>query len=122
MEIFVKFDFVASRRLTKLAKEHLCSRVHGHTFDVQIKVVGDVDSSTGFLVGFSEIEKSVAGVKTIVDHRYLNEIDGLENPTTEILSKWLWGHLQKVVPTLKEISVQEHYSRGVIYHGDYCFV
>ena len=60
MEIFVKFDFAASRRLTKLPKEHPCSRVHGHTFQVEITLVGEVDSNTGFMVDFSFIEEKLA--------------------------------------------------------------
>jgi 6-pyruvoyltetrahydropterin/6-carboxytetrahydropterin synthase len=117
MEIFVKFDFAASRRLTLLATEHPCSRVHGHTFEVQILVAGEIDPSTGFMVDFAVIEKSIAQIKETVDHRYLNDIDGLENPTTEILAQWLWGNLLKDLPGLTEIIVQEHYSRGVIYKG-----
>ena len=118
MEIFVKFDFAASRRLTKLPAAHPCSRVHGHTFEVQITLVGEVDPSTGFMVDFSFVEEKLDDVKAIVDHRYLNDINGLENPTTEILAQWLWQHLSRDLSTLTTISVQEHYSRGVTYRGD----
>ena len=118
MELFVKFDFAASRSLTKLPKEHPCSRVHGHTFEVQITLVGEVDPSTGFMVDFSLVEEKLDNVKAIVDHRYLNDINGLENPTTEILAQWLWQNLSRDLTTLTEIRVKEHYSRGVIYRGD----
>ena len=118
MEIFVKFDFAASRRLTKLPVSHPCSRVHGHTFEVQITLVGEVDSSTGFMVDFSLVEEKLDNVKAIVDHRYLNDINGLENPTTQILAQWLWQNRSRDLTTLTEIRVQEHYSQGVIYRGD----
>jgi 6-pyruvoyltetrahydropterin/6-carboxytetrahydropterin synthase len=118
MEIFVKFDFAASRRLTKLPKDHPCSRLHGHTFEVQITLAGEVDPSTGFMVDFSLVEEKLADVKAVIDHQYLNDISGLENPTTEILARWLWQYLSRDLLALTAISVQEHYSRGVIYRGD----
>ena len=118
MELFVKFDFAASRQLPNLPASHPCSRLHGHTFYVELTLTGEIDETTGWLLDFADVEREVDDVKQKLDHRYLNEISGLQNPTTEILATWLWRELKDKLSTLAAVKVQEHPSRGVIYRGE----
>ena len=117
MDMFVDFDFAASRRLPLLPETHPCARVPGPQFMVRVTLRGAVDRRSGWMTDFGEVEAQLEQIKTEVDHRYLNDIDGLGNPTTEIIAEWLWRRLAGGVDGLFEIRVQEHPSRGVIYYG-----
>lgn len=117
MDLFVDFDFAASRRLPLLPSTHPCSRLHGHTFNVRLRLRGELDRSTGWLVDFADVDAAIDAVRAVLDHRYLNDIDGLGNPTTELLAQWLWRRLAPELGMLHEITVQEHPSRGVVYYG-----
>ena len=117
MDLFLTFDFAASRRLPRLPESHPCSRLHGHTFHVRLVLRGEVDPASGWLVDFGDVEAQVATIREQLDHRYLNDIAGLENPTTEHVAEWLWRRLQPQLPGLFEVTVQEHPARGVSYYG-----
>ncbi|MEQ8232203.1 MAG: 6-carboxytetrahydropterin synthase QueD [Gammaproteobacteria bacterium] len=117
MDLFFSFDFAAARRLPYLPDAHPCSRLHGHTFMVRLVLQGEVDATTGWVVDFGAVQDHVERVRGRLDHRFLNDIEGLENPTTERLAEWLWRELAGLLPGLGEISVQEHPSRGVTYRG-----
>ncbi len=117
MEMFVKFDFAASRSLPLLPKTHPCSRLHGHTFNVSLTLSGEIEVATGFMIDFGDVEIAIEAVKKKVDHYYLNDIEGLDNPTTEIIAEWLWTKFISSLPQLTRITVQEHRDRGVIYSG-----
>jgi 6-pyruvoyltetrahydropterin/6-carboxytetrahydropterin synthase len=118
MEMSVNFDFAASRSLPLLPKTHPCSRLHGHTFNVSLVLSGEIEPATGFMIDFGDVESAIEVVKEKVDHYYLNEIEGLENPTTEIIAKWLWSKLIRNLPQLSRVTVQEHPTRGVSYLGE----
>lgn len=117
MDLFYRFDFAAARRLPELPAAHPCSRMHGHTFQVELRLRGELAAGSGWLVDFDQLERLVARVKSVLDHRYLNDIDGLAVPTTEHLALWLWQHLSSELPALFRVSVQEHPARGVHYYG-----
>ena len=117
MDMFVHFDFAASRYLPRLPASHPCSRMHGHTFQVRLVVRGEIDRTSGWMVDFGEVEQRMSAVRALLDHRCLNDIAGLENPTTENIAEWLWGRFAGDLPGLHEIGVQEHPTRGVIYSG-----
>jgi 6-pyruvoyltetrahydropterin/6-carboxytetrahydropterin synthase len=112
MELFLKFSINAARRLPKLPPEHVCSRVHGHTFDIEVHIAGAVDPTTGWVIDFAELDGPVAGVKQALEHRYLNEVPGLENPTSENLALWIWQRIDADVPGLSRIVVMEGHDRG----------
>ncbi len=118
MEMFVKFDFAASRSLPLFPKSHPCSRLHGHTFNVSLTLKGEIEPATGFMIDFADVESAIEVIKKKVDHYYLNEVEGLKNPTTEIIAQWLWVNLITALPQLSRITVQEHPTRGVTYLGD----
>jgi 6-pyruvoyltetrahydropterin/6-carboxytetrahydropterin synthase len=117
MDLFYRFDFAAARSLPQLPSAHPCSRLHGHTFQVELRLRGTVGQGSGWVLDFDELERAVRVVRERLDHRCLNDIPGLAMPTTEHLAVWLWDQLCGVLPQLWRITVQEHPARGVHYYG-----
>jgi 6-pyruvoyltetrahydropterin/6-carboxytetrahydropterin synthase len=117
MDLFLKFSINAARRLPNLPAEHVCSRVHGHTFGIEVHVSGKVDVQTGWVVDFAELDGPVDSIKALLEHRYLNEIEGLENPTSEVMAMWIWDRIATRVSGLSKIVVMEGADRGCVYRG-----
>ncbi len=117
MEIFKEFTFEAAHRLPNLPPGHKCSRLHGHSFRVRVCVSGPVDELTGWVMDFGDIKARCKPVIDELDHRYLNEIPGLENPTSERIAEWLWQRLYPVLPELSAIEVRETCTAGCRYTG-----
>ena len=113
MEIFREFTFEAAHRLTHVPEGHKCARLHGHSYRVEVCVQGPVEQATGWVMDFQEIKDAFAPLH----HRYLNEVDGLGNPTSENLARWIWEHLVGVLP-LSQVSVRETCASGCIYRGE----
>ncbi|MCX7603106.1 MAG: 6-carboxytetrahydropterin synthase QueD [Bryobacteraceae bacterium] len=118
MEIFKEFTFEAAHRLPNLPPEHKCSRLHGHSFHVRICVSGAVDGHSGWVMDFGEIKAVCKPVIDELDHRYLNEIEGLENPTSERIAEWLWRRIKPLLPQLSAVEVRETCTSGCRYRGD----
>jgi queuosine biosynthesis protein QueD len=118
MEIFNLYHIEAARRLPNLPESHPCSRVHGHSFRIEIHVRGPVNPDTGWVMDFAELDAAVTPIRAQLDHRYLNDIPGLENPTSERLAQWIWQKLKPDMPGLSKIVVQETRQSGCIYSGD----
>jgi 6-pyruvoyltetrahydropterin/6-carboxytetrahydropterin synthase len=118
MEIFKEFTFEAAHRLPNLPSSHKCSRLHGHSFKVEVHVRGRVDPQLGWVLDFADIKKAFQPLDDRLDHHYLNEIEGLENPTSEILARWIWARLQDALPGLTKIVVRETCTSGCIYRGE----
>lgn len=118
MEIFNLYHIEAARRLPGLPESHPCSRVHGHSFRVEIHVSGAVNADTGWVMDFADLDAAFAPVKAQIDYRFLNDIPGLENPTSERLAQWLWQKLKPGVPGLSKIIVLETQRSGCVYTGD----
>lgn len=117
MEIYKAFTIEAAHRLPNLPDDHKCARLHGHSFTIEIHVSGDVDETTGWVMDFSDISKAFKPVFESLDHRYLNDIDGLENPTSENLAKWIWKKLGSSLPLLTSVVIKETCTSGCIYKG-----
>jgi 6-pyruvoyltetrahydropterin/6-carboxytetrahydropterin synthase len=95
-KIAKRFSFDAAHFLTGLPADHPCSRMHGHTYGVELQLIGPIDPKTGFAgADYADIAKAWREIRALVDHRVLNEVPGLEQPTTENLAWWLIGHLAK---------------------------
>lgn len=118
MEISKTFTIDSAHRLTGVPSGHKCGRVHGHTFTIDIYVKGDVDPFTGFVIDFSDIAHAFGPLRDQIDHTYLNEIEGLENPTSENLAQWIWVRLKPNLPTLSRIVIKETPNAGCSYEGD----
>lgn len=112
------YHFEAAHRLPRVPATHKCSRVHGHSYHVTITVTGSIDPELGWLLDFADIDRVVDPVVASVDHRLLNEIPGLENPTSELLAVWLWRAIQPGLPGLAEVMVAETPSSRCVYRGE----
>jgi 6-pyruvoyltetrahydropterin/6-carboxytetrahydropterin synthase len=117
MDAYCEFTLAAGRRLTGVPADHPCARVHGHTFRVRLTVSGPVDPLTGFVLDFAEVQRAFAPVHDALDHRYLNDIPGLENPTSERLAIWIWDSLRRRLPGLSAVEITETGASGVVYRG-----
>lgn len=118
MQIFKSFTIDAAHKLTGVPEGHKCGRVHGHTFTIEIHACGEVDSTTGWVVDFSDVGKIFKPIHDQLDHNYLNDIPGLENPTSENIAKWIWPRLKPSLPQLCRIVIKESPSSACIYDGD----
>ena len=118
MELFKQFSIEAAHWLPNVPADHKCRRMHGHSFQIQVHVRGPVDPHLGWVMDFAEIKAAFAPVEDEIDHRCLNDVEGLENPTSENLARWLWKRLRPVLPLLSKIVVQETCTSGCIYLGD----
>jgi 6-pyruvoyltetrahydropterin/6-carboxytetrahydropterin synthase len=117
VEIFKEFSFEAAHRLPHVPVGHKCSRLHGHSFSVTVHVEGPIDDRTGWIRDFADLAGAMEPVLDCLDHHYLNEIDGLENPTSEVLARWIWDRLQPSLPDLSQIVVRETCTSGCVYRG-----
>lgn len=102
-----EFRFEAAHRLPKVPPSHRCSNLHGHSYKIEVAVRGPIDEATGWLMDYADMEAVCAPHIALLDHHYLNEIEGLENPTSEVLSRWLWTRLAPGLPSLERITVWE---------------
>jgi 6-pyruvoyltetrahydropterin/6-carboxytetrahydropterin synthase len=116
MEIFKEFRFEAAHKLPNVPPGHRCARLHGHSFRVEIHVVGEVDR-TGWVRDFADLKAAFDPLYQQLDHNYLNAIPGLENPTSELLAQWIWERLEAALPGLSSIVVRETCTSGAIYKG-----
>ena len=118
MEIFKEFTFEAAHRLPNVPEGHKCARLHGHSFRVRVTVAGAVDPHLGWVMDFADVKRACRTVEDQLDHRYLNEIAGLENPTSEELARWIWRALRPTLPGLSAIEVRETCTSGCVYRGE----
>jgi len=117
MEIFREFTFEAAHRLPGAPTGHKCARLHGHSYHVTVYVRGDVDPATGWVMDFADIKTAFQPLHDQIDHHYLNEVPGLENPTSEVLARWIWDHLAAALP-LSAVTVRETCTSGCVYRGE----
>ena len=117
MEIFRTFQIEAAHRLPNVPAGHKCARLHGHSFQITIHVAGDVDPHAGGVQDFADISAAFAPLRDRLDHRYLNEVPGLENPTSENIAAWIWNELSPTLPMLSKIVVRETCTSGCSYEG-----
>jgi len=112
------FRFEAAHDLPTFPEGHKCRRLHGHSFVVDVIVEGEVDEAEGYLIDYGEIGDACEPVRKQLDHYYLNEIEGLSNPTAENLARWIWQRLQPKLPVQAEIVVRETCTTACHYRGE----
>ena len=117
MDIYKEFTIEAAHLLPNVPEGHKCKRLHGHSFRIEIHVGGDIDPELGWVMDFAQIKNSFKPVFEQLDHHYLNDIEGLENPTSENLARWVWDRLIGDLPQLSAIIVKETCTSGCIYRG-----
>jgi 6-pyruvoyltetrahydropterin/6-carboxytetrahydropterin synthase len=117
MEIFREFRFDAAHQLPHVPAGHKCGRLHGHTYRVEVHITGPVDPTAGWVADFGDVASAFQPLRAQLDHNYLNEIPGLENPTSEVLAQWIWARLRPALP-LSAVVVRETCTSGCIYRGE----
>ena len=117
MQIYKDFSIEAAHRLPNVPEGHKCARLHGHSFQVRIEVEGPVGEQSGWIMDFGDIKAAFAPIYEQLDHHYLNDIQGLENPTSENLALWIWQQLKPALPQLSSITIKETCTSGCIYRG-----
>ena len=118
MIVYKKFNIESARSLPNVPKNHPCHRLHGHSFKIIISVEGQIDEQSGFVTDFQEIEDAFNPIKKILDHSYLNDIEGLSNPTSENICIWIWNKIESSIPNICEIKIKETDSTGCKYKGE----
>ena len=118
MEIFEEYAFEAAHRLPNVPAGHKCERLHGHSYRIEVHITGSVDEHAGWVRDFADLAGAMRPILDRLDHYYLNEIEGLENPTSEVLARWIWARLQPVMPELSQIVVRETCTSGCVYRGE----
>jgi 6-pyruvoyltetrahydropterin/6-carboxytetrahydropterin synthase len=118
MDIFKVFTFEAAHWLPNVPPEHKCRRMHGHSFRVEIHIGGPVGEQTGWVMDFADLKAQADPVIGQLDHYCLNDIEGLDNPTSEHIARWIWKKLKPDLPVLRKITVQETCNSGCVYRGE----
>jgi len=118
VEIFKTFTLESAHRLPNVPEGHKCARVHGHSFRVELHVSGPVDPHLGWVMDFAEIKQAFEPLFQRLDHRYLNDVPGLDNPTSEQLARYIWQELKPALPLLSRVVVHETCTSGASWAGE----
>jgi 6-pyruvoyltetrahydropterin/6-carboxytetrahydropterin synthase len=118
MEIFKVFQVEAAHFLPNVPPDHKCRRMHGHSFRIEIHVAGPVDADAGWVMDFADLKRAFQPIHDQLDHHCLNDIEGLDNPTSENLARWIWDRLKTDLPGLSRIVIQETCTSGCVFRGD----
>lgn len=106
-ELKQHFQIESARFLPHLSPSHPCARMHGHSFKIILTLVGGLDPKLGWVMDYNDIQERVKPILDLLDHRVLNEIEGLENPTSEILAQWVYEQARRSLPLLTRVTVAE---------------
>lgn len=118
MDIFKEFIFEAAHRLPNVPEGHKCARLHGHSFRAELHVSGPVDRTAGWVMDFADIKMAFQPLYDQLDHHFLNEIEGLENPTSEVIARWIWDRVRPSLPALSKVVLRETCTSGCVYRGE----
>ncbi len=116
-EIWKEFTFEAAHRLPHVPDGHKCRRLHGHSFRVEVHVRGPLAEREGWVMDFGDLKTAWMPIDAVLDHHYLNDVPGLENPTSEVIARWLWERLRPTLPGLARVVVRETCTAGCAYVG-----
>ncbi len=118
MELRKTFQFEAAHLLPRLPETHKCRRLHGHSFQVEVAIAGPLDPALGWVMDYADISMAFKPLWEQLDHRYLNELEGLDNPTSENIAQWIWDRLKPRLPLLTEVMVAETCTARCVYRGE----
>lgn len=117
MDIFKVFSIEAAHRLPNVPEGHKCARLHGHSFRVELHLTGEIDERVGWVMDFADVKAAFKPIYDQLDHHYLNDIPGLENPTSEVLARWIFEQTKPKLPLLSMVVVHETCTAGSRYRG-----
>ena len=117
MDVFRVFQVEAAHWLPNVPENHKCRRMHGHSFHIEVHVSGELGEQSGWVMDFADLKRAFQPLFDQLDHNCLNEIQGLENPTSENLALWVWERLDDALPGLSKVVVQETCNAGCVYRG-----
>jgi 6-pyruvoyltetrahydropterin/6-carboxytetrahydropterin synthase len=117
MTIFIEDSFDSAHFLPYVPDGHKCKNMHGHTYRIRIEVTGRVSQKTGWVIDYTDVKKAWDQIHRVLDHKVLNEVRGLENPTCELMAQYIWGCLGKSIGGLSKIELRETTHCGVVYEG-----
>lgn len=117
MELRKTFQIEAAHRLPSVPPGHKCARLHGHSWRIEVAIEGPVGEHTGWVMDYADLKAAFQPVHDRIDHHYLNDIPGLENPTSERLAVWIWNELKPRLPLLCELVIAETCTSQCIYRG-----
>ena len=112
-----EYRFEAAHFLPRVPEGHKCARMHGHSYMVMVVIEGEIDPVLGWVMDFGDMDQHVLPIVNALDHRVLNDMEGLVNPTSELLAVWIWDRLKPGLPLLSEIVVHETCTSGCRYRG-----
>ena len=115
--IYRRFSLECAHWLPNVPEDHKCRRMHGHSFRIEVHVEGDPGAQSGWVMDFADIAGAWQPIHAALDHRCLNDVDGLENPTSELLAAWIWERLVSTLPSLRAVVVEETCTSGCRYTG-----
>ncbi len=118
MRLTKTFQIEAAHRLPNVPSGHKCARMHGHSFTIAVHVEGPVDATLGWVIDFADVKAAFEPLFDALDHRCLNDVEGLDNPTSERLAVWVWERLKPRLPLLAQVDVQETCTSGCSYRGE----
>ena len=117
MQVFKSFTFDSAHFLPNVPDGHRCKNMHGHTYRLTVYLDGPLVPPFDWAIDFGEVKKVVAPIVDRIDHRVMNDIEGLENPTCEAIAKWLWDQIKPELPLLTKVELHETPTSGVVYEG-----
>ena len=117
VRLIKELRFEAAHRLPRVPEGHKCARLHGHSFKIELSVEGAVDEKTGWFIDYAAIDEIWQPLYDRLDHNYLNDVDGLDNPTSENLARWLWERIKPALPSLCVVTVHETCDARCEYRG-----
>lgn len=118
MIIFKQFTFDAAHFLPHVPDGHKCKNIHGHTYKLTVFFKDELHEHLGWVCDFADVKKIIKPVIELVDHKLINQLPGLENPTCEVLTIWFWKQIKPLLPTLHKIELYETPTSGAIYMGE----
>lgn len=118
VELVKEYRFEAAHRLPKVPAGHKCQRLHGHSFKIELTVQGPVNEATGWFIDYGELDQVWDPIYAEIDHNFLNEVKGLENPTSENLARWLWDRMKPTLKQLSAVTVFETCDARCTYRGE----
>ena len=118
MEIYKEFSFDSAHFLPFVPDGHKCKQMHGHTYRLRVVLSGETHPTLGWIMDFKELKDAVSPVIDQLDHKLINDVKGLENPTAENITVWIWKQIKPSLPLLTRIELYETPTTGVIFNGE----